>query len=112
MAQAFDSALAHWEGLTRFLHDGRVPWTNSESARLLRHVVVGRKAWVFRGSFEGAERGCVLWSLMMSCRLHGIDPRRYLLDTFAALGDTPRSRAIELTPKAYAERQRSLERVA
>lgn len=112
MAQAFDYALAHWEGLTRFLHDGRVPWTNNESERLLRHVVVGRKAWVFRGSFEGAERGCVLWSLMMSCRLHGIDPRRYLLDTLAALGDTPRSRAIELTPKAYAERQRSLERVA
>ncbi len=107
MAQAFDYALAHWEGLTRFLRDGRVPWTNNESERLLRHIVVGRKAWVFRGTFEGAERGCVLWSLMMSCRLHGIDPRRYLLDTLAALGDTPRSRALELTPRAYAERLRA-----
>jgi transposase len=58
-----------------------VPWTNNTSERLLRHIVVGRKAWVYRGSFEGAELGCVLWSLMMSCRLHGIDPRQYLLDT-------------------------------
>lgn len=112
MAQAFDYALAHWAGLTRFLRDGRVPWTNNESERLLRHLVVGRKAWVFRGSFEGAEHGCVLWSLMMSCRLHGIDPRRYLLDTLAALDDTPRSEALGLSPKSYGERLRALARVA
>ncbi len=64
---------------------------------------------MYRGSFEGAELGCVLWSLMMSCRLHGIDPRQYLLDTLAALSalsDTPTSRVLELTPKAYAERLR------
>ena len=106
MAQAFDYALSHWAGLTHFLRDGRVPWTNNTSERLLRHIVVGRKAWVYRGSFEGAELGCVLWSLMMSCRLHGIDPRQYLLDTLAALSDTPTSRVQELTPKAYAERLR------
>lgn len=88
MAKAFDYALSHWSGLTHFLRDGRVPWTNNESERLLRHIVVGRKAWVYRGSFEGAELGCILWSLMMSCRMHGIDPRQYLIDTLAALGDT------------------------
>jgi transposase len=35
MAQAFDYALSHWAGLTHFLRDGRVPWTNNESERLL-----------------------------------------------------------------------------
>jgi hypothetical protein len=84
-----------------------VSWTNNTSERLLRHIVVGRKAWVYRGSFEGAELGCVLWSLMMSCRLHGIDPRQYLLDTLAAFPDTPTSRVLDLTPKAYAERLRA-----
>lgn len=112
MAQAFDYALSHWVGLTHFLRDGRVPWTNNTSERLLRHIVVGRKAWVYRGSFEGAEHGCVLWSLMMSCRLHGIDPRRYLLDTLVALSDTPKSRVLELTPKAYAERLRAAREAA
>lgn len=108
MAGAFDYALAHWEGLTRFLDDGRIPWTNNESERLLRHLVVGRKGWVFRGSFKGAERGCVLWSLTMSCRLHGLDPRRYLLDTLEALRVTPLKRVHELTPREYAKRQSSL----
>jgi hypothetical protein len=107
MAEAFDYALRHWSGLTRFLRDGRLPWTNNESERLLRHIVVGRKAWVFRGSFAGAELGCVLWSLTMSCRLHGLDPRQYLLDTLAALTHTPHGRAGEWTPRAYAARQRA-----
>ena len=43
---------------------GRVPWTNNESERLLRSIVVGRKAWVYRGTFESAQNACVLWSLM------------------------------------------------
>lgn len=104
MAGALGYALRHHEGLTRFLSDGRVPWTNNESERLLRHVVVGRKAWVFRGTFEGAVRGCVLWSLMMSCRLHGIDPRQYLIDTLNALATTPKRLVGALTPAQYAAR--------
>ncbi len=90
--------LSHWEGLTLFLDDGRIPWTNNESERLLRHVAVGRRAWVFRGTFRGARRACVLWSLVMSCRMLGIDP----LD---ALEHTPRTQLETLTPKAYAARQ-------
>ena len=89
------------------MRDGRLPWTNNESERLLRHIVVGRKAWSFRGTYEGAERGCVLWSLMMNCRMHGIDPRRYLRDTLEALTSTPHGRLLELTPRAYAERLRA-----
>jgi transposase len=81
-----------------------VPWTNNESERLLRHAVVGRKAWVFRGTYEGAGRGCVLWSLMMSCRLLGIDPRQYLIDTLQALATTPKRLVGTLTPAQYAAR--------
>jgi hypothetical protein len=74
----------------------------------LRHVVVGRKAWVFRGSFEGAKDACVLWSLMQNCRALGIDPRRYLIDTLEALTEMPHGGLLSLTPRAYAERlQRS-----
>ena len=57
---AFDYLLNHWDGLTLFLRDGRIPWTNNTSERLLRHVAVGRNAWMFRGTFRGARRACVL----------------------------------------------------
>jgi transposase len=112
MAEAFDYALRHWEGLTRFLHDGRLPWTNNESERLLRHLVVGRKSWIFRGTMKGAQRGCVLWSLTMSCRMHGLDPRRYLLDTIEALRTAHHGELGALTPRAYVERMKALANAA
>ena len=105
---ALDYLLRHWDGLTLFLQDGRIPWTNNGSERLLRHIAVGRSAWVFRGSFEGAVHACVLWSLMQSCRSLGIDPRRYLIDTLHALAVTPLRDIGTLTPKAYAARLRTL----
>jgi transposase len=112
MRTAFDYLLTHWEGLTLFLKDGRIPWTNNTSERLLRHVAVGRNAWLFRGTFKGVRRACVLWSLVMSCRQLGVDPRRYLIDTLEALRDTPYSRLSTLTPKAYAARREATLAVA
>jgi len=64
-------------------------------------VVVGREAWVCRGTFEGAARECVLWSLMMRCRLLGIDPKRYPLDTQHVIATTPRRLVGTLTPALY-----------
>lgn len=112
MLEAFRYVLNHWDGLWRFLDDGRIPWTNNTSERLLRHIAVGRRAWTFRGSFEGAEGACVLWSLMQSCRALGLDPRRYLIDTLEALRTTPHHGLTRLTPRAYAERLRDLARAA
>jgi transposase len=105
MRAAFDDLLNHWGGPTLFLRDGRIPWTNNTSERLLWHVAVGRNAWMFRGTFKGARRACVLWSLVMNCRQLDVDPRRYLMVTLEALRDTPRSRLGTLTPKAYAARR-------
>jgi len=68
-----------------------------------------RKNFVFRGSFEGAERACVLWSLMMSCRVNGVNPREYLLATLEALRTATRAELATLTPRAYAERKKAIE---
>jgi transposase len=105
MLGPFNYLLNHWEGLTRFLKDGRIPWHNNDSERLLRHIAVGRHAWMFRGTLKGARRACVLWSILRSCAMLGIDARSYMRDTLAALKVTPRSRLSTLTPKAYAARQ-------
>lgn len=44
------------------------------------------------------------WSLTMSCRLHGLDPRQYLIDTLKALSHTLLSQVWTLTFKEYAAR--------
>jgi hypothetical protein len=39
----------------------------------LAHVAVGRKNWLFAGGDEGAERACVIYSLLATCKLHGVN---------------------------------------
>jgi hypothetical protein len=65
-------------------------------------IVVGSQAWVYHGTFESAQSGCVLWSLMQSCRSLLINPTKNLADVIEAMAVVPRSRMCEWTPRAYA----------
>ena len=54
VAKAMDYMLKCWETFTRFLDDGRICLTNNAAERGLRGIALGRKAWLFAGSDEGA----------------------------------------------------------
>jgi IS66 C-terminal element len=43
-----------------------------------------------------------IFSLVASCRLHGIDPQQYLDEVMRALPDWPKERYLELSPKHWA----------
>jgi hypothetical protein len=60
---------------------------------------VGRKNWLFAGSDEGAERACILYSLIASCKLHGVNPFDYLRDVLVRVGDHPARDASHSVPK-------------
>ena len=47
--------LKRWEAFARFLDDGRICLTNNAAERALRGIALGRKAWLFAGSDEGAS---------------------------------------------------------
>jgi len=104
IGDAIDYLRTYAQGLRRFVDDGRVPWTNKESERLLRSIVVGRKAWLYRGTVESAQNSCVLWSLMQSCRSLRVHPAKYLAEAIEAMALVPRSQVHEWTPRAYAAR--------
>lgn len=84
-----------------FLSDGAVPMNNNLSELMLRQAVVGRKNWLFARSEGGAEAACVLYTLIGSCMLQGIDPHAYLVDILGRLPDHPANCVHELTPMAW-----------
>lgn len=55
VAKAMDYMLKRWAAFTRFLADGRICLTNNAAERELRGIALGRKAWLFAGSDEGAS---------------------------------------------------------
>ena len=62
-----------------------VPIDNNAQERLLRNPVIGRKTWYGTHSKQGAKTTAVLFSVMESCKLNGVNPRDYLKAVVADL---------------------------
>lgn len=101
--KALEYSLKRWDGLTLFLIDPRLPMSNNEAERTIRHAVVGRKNYYGSGNHVGAETAATLFTVIESCKKNDIDPRTFLIMSLhrAARGET-----LE-TPLAYACRTRS-----
>lgn len=63
-----------------FLTDPDVAIDTHHLERALRAIPTGRKAWMFCWTEVGAQHLGVLQSLIVTCRLHGIDPYTCLVD--------------------------------
>lgn len=94
--------------LRRVLDDPRLPLDNTRSERALRKVVIGRKNWLFYGSDGHAESAAALFSIIASCRLHHLDPEKYLDEVMRVLPYWPSDRYLELAPKYWPETRAKL----
>ncbi len=98
LAQTIRYALTRWAALTRYRDDGHLEIDNNAAERALRGVALGRKNHMFVGSDAGGERAAIMYSLIGSAKLNGLDPLaylRYVLDTIAS---HPINRIDELPP--------------
>jgi len=95
--------LNHWDGLIRFLDDGRIePDTNSVE-RAIRPIALNRRNALFAGCDEGAGAWACLASLIETAKLNGADPEAYLTDVLEKLvNGWPAARIDELLPWAEA----------
>ena len=80
LGKALTYSVNQWMPLTRFLEDGRLPIHNNACERALRKIAIGRANWMFAGSDEGAERAAVIYTLLGTCRLRGVEPFAWLKD--------------------------------
>ncbi len=97
-ALAVRYALGRWEALVRYVDDGGIEIDNNAAERALRVVALGRKNYLFAGSDAGGERAAVIYSLIGTAKLNGIDPEAYLRDVLARIADHPINRIDELLP--------------
>ncbi|KAB2842726.1 MAG: IS66 family transposase [Burkholderiales bacterium] len=88
-------------GLEVYLTDPEVPIDTNHLERALRVIPMGRRNWLFCWTELGAKQVGIMQSLIVTCRLHGIDPYEYLVDVFQRVGQHPASRVHELTPRLW-----------
>jgi NAD(P)H-dependent flavin oxidoreductase YrpB (nitropropane dioxygenase family) len=101
MTQALAYARERRDGLQVFLGDPDVPMDTNHLERSLRPVPPGRRNWLFCWTEVGAQHAGTVQSLIVTCRLHGIDPYTYLVDVLQRVGQHPAARVAELTPRLW-----------
>ncbi len=102
IAGALRYGVNHWDGLVRFLDDGRIEMDTNIVERSMRPQALTRKNALFAGHDAGAENWGILASLIECCKLNGIEPQAYLADVLTKLVNLwPNSRLDDLLPWAW-----------
>jgi len=104
LAEAIRYALSRWEGLTRFLDDGRIEIDTNVVERTIRPIALNRKNALFAGSDGGGEHWAIIASLIETCKLNAIDPQAYLADVITRIvNGHPNSQIDDILPWAYVQ---------
>ena len=80
LGKAISYALARWPELTRFADPGygHLLIDNNPTERQIRPSKLGLKNWLFVGHPDAGDRPAVLYSVLGTCKLLGVDPWAYL----------------------------------
>jgi transposase len=76
--KALGSLQEHWEGLTRFVDDPRIPMDNNASERRARGPAVARKNFYGSGSLWSGQQAAAMFSILATLSLWKLNPRRWL----------------------------------
>jgi len=105
LAEAIRYALSHWDGLIRFIDDGRIEIDSNVVERAIRPIALNRKNALFAGSDGGAEHWAVIASLIETCKLVSVEPQTYLANVITRIVNAhPNSQIDDLLPWAYPAR--------
>jgi hypothetical protein len=102
LALAIRYSLSRWPALCQFAHHGRLEMTNNSAERAIRPLALGRKNYLFAGSDRGGCRAAILYTLIQTAVLNGLDPEAYLRAVLARIADHPINRIDDLLPWAWA----------
>jgi hypothetical protein len=103
LTKALAYALERREGLEVYLNDPDVPIDTNHLERALRAIPMGRKNWMFCSTELGAQHIGVIQSLLVTCRLHDVDPYDYFVDVLQRIHSHPPTQIEELTPRRWKE---------
>jgi transposase len=87
--------------LARYVLDGRYNIDNNGAENGVRPLALGRKNYMFCGNNESAERTAIIYSLLGTCKLAGVNPTVWLTDVLNRLPDHSVLRLSELLPQNW-----------
>ena len=101
LGKAVSYFLNEYTAMVGYLRDGRFEVDNNLVENDLRPSAVGRKRWLFIGHPDAGWRSAVIYTIIQSCRRHGVNTQEYLTDVLARLPSMTTSQVPDLLPSRW-----------
>lgn len=85
LSKATNYTLNEYDSLCNYIVSPDYALDNNAVERCMRSISLSRKNSLFCGSHQGAKRTALLYSLAISCKLHGINTFEYFTDILSRL---------------------------
>ncbi len=79
IGNAFLYLINEYEYLIGYLKDGRLNIDNGFTERAIRKFAIGRNNWMFSDTVDGANASSLLYSLIVTAKVNGVDPYRAMV---------------------------------
>lgn len=83
IGKAISYAYREFKALTLIFDDGFFKADNNAAERAMRPCKLGMNNYLFFGNHESARRGAIIYTIIESCKLNGINVFEYLTDVFS-----------------------------
>src|SRR5690606_3003835 len=103
IGKALAYSLKLWKGLITFTTDGQLAIDNNKIENEIRPIALGRKNYLFAGSHDSAQRIAMIYSLLASCKINGIDPMKWLTYALEELPNRTINDSDDLLPYQHAQ---------
>lgn len=99
ISKAFNYCIHHWDSLLNYLYNGQLHIDNNLIENSIRPNAIGRKNYLFAGSHEAAQRSAMFYSFTGTCKMHGIDPLKWMVYVLDHIADHKVNKLHELFPQ-------------
>ncbi len=82
LERAVRYTLDNWQRIENTFANAEAEIDNNRSERLCKVVKLGSKNWITNGSFDGARSSALMYSLIETAKLYGLNARNYLAYVF------------------------------
>lgn len=101
IGKALAYSIRRWEGLSRYTTNGKLRIDNNLVENNMRPIALGRKNYLFAGSHESAQRIAMIYSLLGTCKLHGVNPLEWLTKVFEEIPTRKVTNLQDLLPQNF-----------
>jgi len=103
--KALNYLLRNYEELTHYLDIQEMPIDNTDTERLIRDMVMGKKSYLFCRDLDACKRAAMMYSLFGACKVLNKNPERWLSHVLKHIKTTPKDKLYTLLPEFWEDEE-------